>query len=95
MVARLFAVALVALTLAALAMVGVVAAIVTGLVALNVLAVTLGVVVKRRQSPSTETWPQTPPTRATRPIIGHPATALPASSGLSHALRPELQARVK
>jgi hypothetical protein len=57
MLALLFAIALIALTLFVVFVAGVVIAVVTGLALLNVFAVILGVTVRRRRSrPSTETW---------------------------------------
>jgi hypothetical protein len=85
MVALLLALALVALTLIVLAMAGVVAAAVTGLAALNVLTVVLGVVVQRRRSRGADTWPETPPpSTPTHRITGGPTKALPASSEASY-----------
>lgn len=86
MVALLFALALVALTLIVLVVAGVVVAIVTGVAALNVLVVILGVVVQQRRSQSAETWtPVIPPTvTATHRITASaPTRAFPASSEVS------------
>jgi hypothetical protein len=86
MPALLFGLALLALMLFVVMTAGVVIGVVTGLAALNVFAVVLGVLVQRRRTPGPPAGEERPPAVvATHRITGRPPReTLPASSELSH-----------
>jgi hypothetical protein len=84
MMTRVLAVALVALTVFVLVTAGALMAVLTGLAALNVLVLILGVVLQRRRSSAQTRTPETPPpAAATRRITARPTEAFPASSEVS------------
>jgi hypothetical protein len=81
MVALLFALLLIGLTLAVLEVAGPVVAVLTGIVALNLFVVIVGVA-RRRRSPS---LPDPPPDVVkTHPITGRQTKTAPTPSDVSH-----------